>query len=97
LWFAQRIYELHGGKTMTAKQEPTCCPSTHSAASGERPISRQAGVIQAVRAHLKATRTRGQARANTTQIAEALSLPRRAVDRALLSLKERGVKVAPKR
>lgn len=58
------------------------------------PPSRQAKITQAVWAYLKATRQPGiQTRANTTQIAEALSLPRRAVDRALLSLGERCVKI----
>jgi hypothetical protein len=62
-----------------------------------RPPSRQAEITRAVHAYLQATRKPGpQPRANTPQIAEALSLPRRAVDRALVSLRERGMKLNSK-
>jgi hypothetical protein len=59
-----------------------------------RTAARQFEVIRAVRAYLQATRTpEAQTRADTAQIAAALSLPRRAVDRALVALKERGIKL----
>jgi len=67
-------------------------PPSNDCQNPRRSKSRQAAITRAVHAHLKNTRAAGTAsRANTAQIAEALSLPRRAVDRALVSLKQRCV------
>ena len=69
----------------------------HKASIARRSAGRQVAITRAVFAYLKATRAPSpgaQTRANTAQIAEALSLPRRAVDRALLSLGERCAKVS---
>jgi len=71
-------------------------PPSNDRSSPRRSKSRQAAITRAVHAHLKSTRAPGTpGRANTAQIAEALSLPRRAVDRALLSLKQRHVDAKP--
>ena len=69
-------------------------PTSNDSPSTRRSKSRQAEITRTVHVHLKNTRAPGtSSRPNTAQIAEALSLPRRAVDRALLSLKQRYVNV----
>lgn len=86
---------MHSGCASQSLDSNGTVSTTHvrQVSSVPRSASRQMEITRAVWAYLKATRTLGtKTRANTTQIAEALSLPRRAVDRALLSLGERGIK-----
>ena len=50
-------------------------------------------VEKAVFAHIKAMRTLGHKALNTADVAAALSLPRSVVDRVVLGLRSKGVKV----
>jgi len=49
-------------------------------------------LVDAVYAHVRALRSLGQTRINTADIADALSLNRREVERAISALEDRGVR-----
>jgi DNA-binding MarR family transcriptional regulator len=57
------------------------------------PLSRK-NVLNAVYAHIRAIRALGRTEVNTSDIAEALSLPVAEVNRAVSSLKKKGVKAS---
>lgn len=50
-------------------------------------------IEEAVFAHLQAIRSLGETRTNSARIAAALGIKKNSVERAILSLRERGVKV----
>jgi hypothetical protein len=57
-----------------------------------RPLRSSKGVQNAVYAYIRAIRALGRTRINTSEIADALSLPIPEVNRALSSLKRKGVR-----
>jgi hypothetical protein len=63
----------------------------HARRTHARPIRARKNVQNAVYAHIRAIRALGRTEINTGEIADALSLPVAEVNRAISSLKKKGV------
>ena len=59
-----------------------------------RRLVRSKGIQNAVYAYIRAIRALGRTEINTSEVASALSLPVAAVNRAISSLKKKGVRAA---
>ena len=62
----------------------------------QAPVKREASLSSAVYGHIRAMRSLGHTSVKTDQIAKALDLPLEAVDRAVRSMQNKGVKITSK-